>query len=97
MITGLIMQTPSVRHSGNGFFTIHRDSDILIGTLALAFWLVMTTRRSGTEAGLLFPWLKADRRAGRLLNPSQRAQMTTGLRSLLDERPVAGHFRKPSR
>lgn len=63
LITGLIMQAPTVRHSGNGFFTIHKDSDILIGALALAFWLVIATRRSGTEAGLLFPWLKADRRA----------------------------------
>lgn len=63
LITSLIMQAPSAQHAGNGFFTIHADTDILIGVLALMFWVVIATRRSGTEAGLIFPWFRADRRA----------------------------------
>lgn len=63
LIAGLVMQAPSARHAGNGFFTLHKDSDILIGALALALWVVIATRRNGTEAGLLFPWFNADRRS----------------------------------
>lgn len=63
LIAGLVMQAPSARHAGNGFFTLHKDSDLLIGALALIFWVVIATRHSGTEPGLLFPWLKADRRS----------------------------------
>lgn len=63
LIASLVMQAPSARHAGNGFFTLHKDSDILIGALALLFWVVIATRRSGTEAGLMLPWFSADRRA----------------------------------
>lgn len=63
LVAGLIMQAPSARHAGNGFFTLHKESDLLIGALALTFWVVVATRRSGTEAGLMFPWFNARRRA----------------------------------
>lgn len=63
LIAGLVMQAPSARHAGNGFFTLHKDSDLLIGALALLFWALIATRRSGTEAGLMFPWFSVNRRA----------------------------------
>jgi cytochrome b561 len=63
LLSGLIMQAPSARHAGNSFFTIHEDSDIIVAALALMFWVVVATRRIGTDAGLLFPWFTAARRA----------------------------------
>lgn len=63
LFTGLIMQAPSARHAGNGFFAVHKDSDFVIAALALTFWVVIASRRGGTEAGALFPWFNAARRA----------------------------------
>lgn len=63
LTSSLIMQVPSDHHAGNIFFELHKDSGIFVAMLVVLFWTVLATRPLGTQAGLLFPWFRAGRRA----------------------------------
>lgn len=61
LLTSLAMEGPDEVQSGDILFQIHRYSGLTAAVLALALWLVILTRRRGTDLGALLPWFSGAR------------------------------------
>lgn len=61
LLTSLAMEGPDDVQSGDLLFQIHRYSGLTAALLALALWLVILTRRRGTDLGALLPWFSGTR------------------------------------
>lgn len=60
--TSLIMHGPNETNAGDIIFQAHRYAGFAAFGFALLFWMTLMIRNRGTELGLLFPWVSADRR-----------------------------------
>lgn len=69
----LAMQGPRGATPGDALFATHSYVGLAALALILLFWLNLLARRLGTDAGALFPWLFAARRAA--LWSDARAQL----------------------
>ncbi|NIZ11984.1 cytochrome b/b6 domain-containing protein [Phaeobacter sp. HF9A] len=63
LFASLGMEHPKPGFAGNFLFEIHEFGGLAAFSLIVLFWLVLTVRKRGTPAGLLFPWASARRRA----------------------------------
>lgn len=69
----LAMQGPRGTRPGDTLFITHSYVGLAALGLIVLFWLNLVARRLGTDAGALFPWLSAARRAA--LWSDARAQL----------------------
>ncbi len=69
----LAMQGPRGTTPGDTLFTMHSYVGLAALGLIVLFWLNLLARRVGTDAGALFPWFSAERRAA--LWADSRAQL----------------------
>lgn len=63
LITSLLMQSPGKDGPGNWLFEIHEISGLTALAFAFLFWVVLVSRRQGTQNAALFPWLSTARRS----------------------------------
>ena len=56
LLTSLVFVAPDPTTAGNFWFEIHEYGGLAAFGFVLLFWLVLTARRVGTSAALLFPW-----------------------------------------
>lgn len=63
LFASLGMEHPRPGFAGNFLFEIHEFGGLAAFTLIVLFWLVLTLRKRGTPAGMLFPWASATRRS----------------------------------
>ena len=61
LVTSLVMHPAEDGKAGNLWFEVHEYGGLSAFALILLFWLVLTARKRGTPAGLLFPWLSGAR------------------------------------
>lgn len=61
LAVSLVMKPAENGHAGNLWFDIHEYGGLSAFVLVLLFWIVLTVRKRGTPAGLLFPWFSAVR------------------------------------
>ncbi|WOI56679.1 cytochrome b/b6 domain-containing protein [Palleronia sp. LCG004] len=61
LLTSLVLQPAEDGHAGNFWFEIHEYGGLSAFALIVLFWIVLTARRRGTPAGLLFPWVSGER------------------------------------
>lgn len=63
LFTSLLMQSPSRTDPGNWLFEIHEISGLTALAFAFLFWIVLVSRRHGTDGAALFPWFSSSRRS----------------------------------
>ncbi|MFZ5963043.1 cytochrome b/b6 domain-containing protein [Thalassococcus sp. BH17M4-6] len=63
LVVSLVMKPAEDGHAGNLWYEIHEYGGLAAFALIVLFWLVLTARKRGTPAGLLFPWFSGARRA----------------------------------
>ncbi|MGV8985226.1 MAG: cytochrome b/b6 domain-containing protein [Cypionkella sp.] len=61
LLSGIIMRAPEQNFPANAFFEVHIVSALAVTAFALAFWGIILVRKTGTRAGLLFPWSSVTR------------------------------------
>ncbi|ETA50568.1 cytochrome b/b6 domain-containing protein [Ponticoccus alexandrii] len=61
LLTSLVLKPAEDGHAGNLWFEIHEYGGLAAFALILLFWIVLTVRKRGTDAGLLFPWASSSR------------------------------------
>lgn len=61
LLASLVMEPAEDGHAGNLWYEIHEFGGLTAFVLVLLFWIVLTARKRGTPAGLMFPWFSASR------------------------------------
>ena len=61
LLTSRVMKPAEDGHAGNLWFEFHEYVGLAAFALILLFWIVLTARRRGTPAALLFPWFSGAR------------------------------------
>ncbi|WP_238372331.1 cytochrome b/b6 domain-containing protein [Heliomarina baculiformis] len=56
LATSLVLRPAENGSDGNLWFGVHEICGLIAFALILLFWIVLTVRKHGTPAGLLFPW-----------------------------------------
>lgn len=77
---GLVMQGPRGAAPGDALFATHSTVGLVALGVIVLFWLNLMVRRIGTDAGALFPWLSAPRRAAFLADANAQAGALVRLR-----------------
>lgn len=63
LLTSLVQHPAEDGHAGNLWAEVHEYGGLSAFALIVLFWIVLTARRRGTPAGLLFPWFSGARLA----------------------------------
>lgn len=63
LLTSLVAKPPAPDKTGNWLFSVHQYVGLAAFVFVVGFWLTVTTRRNGTEWGLLLPWFADARRS----------------------------------
>ncbi|MFD1342593.1 cytochrome b/b6 domain-containing protein [Litorisediminicola beolgyonensis] len=61
LVTSLVLEPAEDGHAGNLWFEVHEYAGLSAFALIVLFWIVLTARKRGTPAGLLFPWFSGAR------------------------------------
>ena len=61
LTSSLVMKPAEDGKAGNLWFEFHEYGGLSAFALILLFWIVLTARRGGTPAGMLFPWVSGTR------------------------------------
>lgn len=63
LLTSLIMQGPDKDDPGDWLFQLHEYSGLTAFSFALCFWVILASRKIGTDVKSLFPWFIGERRS----------------------------------